>query len=305
MSPVIGYDKAAAIAHQANDQGTTLREAALASGYINGKDFDRIVDPAAMTGLRQHSEPVVTGQRAALRQWPGARRSQARPRPGPRAPSRILIRSASHESSRRCLASGEDDMEASFMTRTRAAPPAGPGPAAEPRSRAAHGAFERFFREHYPAVVRIAHSVVGDAQAAQDVAQDVFIAALRRFPDQGQPDFDRSGHAAAWVRAAAAHTGLNAIRGERRRNRRQQLSGIEVAPAGPEDAILDRESAAEVRRALARLPRRSATVLVLRHSGLSYAEVADAMNVKVGHVGTMLRRAESALRKELSDEPRQ
>jgi RNA polymerase sigma-70 factor (ECF subfamily) len=38
---------------------------------------------------------------------------------------------------------------------------------------------------------------------------------------------------------------------------------------------------------------------VLRHSGLSYAEVAEAMNVKVGHVGTMLRRAESALRKEL------
>jgi fumarate hydratase class II len=50
LSPVIGYDKASAIAHQANDQGTTLREAALASGYINGKDFDRIVDPAQMVG---------------------------------------------------------------------------------------------------------------------------------------------------------------------------------------------------------------------------------------------------------------
>jgi len=56
LSPVIGYDKASAIAHQANDQGTTLRDAALASGYINGKDFDRIVDPAAMTGLRQHGD---------------------------------------------------------------------------------------------------------------------------------------------------------------------------------------------------------------------------------------------------------
>src|SRR6185312_2471962 len=50
LSPVIGYDKAAAIAHQANDQGTTLREAALASGYVSGADFDRIVNPAAMTG---------------------------------------------------------------------------------------------------------------------------------------------------------------------------------------------------------------------------------------------------------------
>ena len=137
-------------------------------------------------------------------------------------------------------------------------------------------------------------------QAAQDVAQDVFITALRRFPDPGE-----SEHAAAWVRAAAAHAGLNAIRGERRRDRRQQLSGVEVAPAGPEEAALDRESAAEVRRALARLPRRSAAVLVLRHSGLSYAEVAEAMNVKVGHVGTMLRRAESALRKELPMTSRQ
>jgi fumarate hydratase class II len=50
LSPVIGYDKASAIAHNANDQGTTLREAALASGYISGKDFDRIVNPSAMAG---------------------------------------------------------------------------------------------------------------------------------------------------------------------------------------------------------------------------------------------------------------
>ena len=77
-----------------------------------------------------------------------------------------------------------------------------------------------------------------------------------------------------------------------------------MAPAGPEETALDAESPAEVRRALARLPRRAAAVLVLRHSGLSYAEVAEAMNVKVGHVGTMLRRAESALRKELHDAPR-
>jgi fumarate hydratase class II len=50
LSPVIGYDKASAIAHQANDHGTTLREAALASGYISGEDFDRIVNPSAMVG---------------------------------------------------------------------------------------------------------------------------------------------------------------------------------------------------------------------------------------------------------------
>jgi RNA polymerase sigma factor (sigma-70 family) len=182
-------------------------------------------------------------------------------------------------------------MDTSFMARLAARPP-----------QTSFSAFERFFREQYPVVVRIAFGVVGDAQAAQDVAQDVFIAALGRFPDPAQSD-----HACAWVRVAAAHMALNSIRGERRRDRRQQLSGVsgvEVAPAGPEEAVLERESRLEVRRALSRLPRRAATVLVLRHNGLSYAEVAEAMNVKVGHVGTMLRRAESALRKELTNASR-
>ena len=50
LSPVIGYDKASAIAHQANDQGTTLREAALASGSISADDYDRIVNPRSMVG---------------------------------------------------------------------------------------------------------------------------------------------------------------------------------------------------------------------------------------------------------------
>ena len=50
LSPVIGYDKASAIAHKANDDGTTLRQAALATGYISADDFDRIVNPSKMVG---------------------------------------------------------------------------------------------------------------------------------------------------------------------------------------------------------------------------------------------------------------
>lgn len=50
LSPVIGYDKASAIAHRAFDTHTTLREAALASGYISADEFDRVVVPAQMVG---------------------------------------------------------------------------------------------------------------------------------------------------------------------------------------------------------------------------------------------------------------
>lgn len=54
LSPEIGYDKASAIAHKADDEGTTLREAAVASGYVSAAEFDRIVDPAAMVGPSGH-----------------------------------------------------------------------------------------------------------------------------------------------------------------------------------------------------------------------------------------------------------
>ncbi len=154
--------------------------------------------------------------------------------------------------------------------------------------------FERFFRAHYAGVVRIARGVVGDSHTAQDIAQDVFIAAERRF---SRPE--GSAHAEAWVKVAAVHAGLDALRANRRRESRQLRAGAAVGPAGPEELVLERASRQEVRDALGRLPLRSATVLVLRHSGFSYAETAEAMGVGIGQVGTMLRRAEATLRKEI------
>jgi len=50
LSPVIGYDKASAIAHKAHNEDLTLKEAALSSGYINEEQFDKIVDPRKMIG---------------------------------------------------------------------------------------------------------------------------------------------------------------------------------------------------------------------------------------------------------------
>jgi fumarate hydratase class II len=50
LSPLIGYDKASKIAHKAYDEGITLREAALASGYVTAEEFDRTIDPAQMVG---------------------------------------------------------------------------------------------------------------------------------------------------------------------------------------------------------------------------------------------------------------
>ena len=50
LSPVTGYDKAAAIVHKANAEGLSLKEAALQSGAIDETQFDEIVDPKKMVG---------------------------------------------------------------------------------------------------------------------------------------------------------------------------------------------------------------------------------------------------------------
>jgi fumarate hydratase, class II len=52
LSPVIGYDKASAIAHKAHSEDLSLKEAALKSGFIDEKRFDEIVDPRKMVGRR-------------------------------------------------------------------------------------------------------------------------------------------------------------------------------------------------------------------------------------------------------------
>ena len=50
LSPVIGYQKAAHIAEKADADGSTLREAALASGDVDEATFDKVCDPGSMVG---------------------------------------------------------------------------------------------------------------------------------------------------------------------------------------------------------------------------------------------------------------
>jgi fumarate hydratase, class II len=48
LAPIIGYDKAAKIAHLAHEKGITLKDAAMELGYISSDEFDRIIDPYKM-----------------------------------------------------------------------------------------------------------------------------------------------------------------------------------------------------------------------------------------------------------------
>src|SRR6266542_1524814 len=154
-------------------------------------------------------------------------------------------------------------------------------------------AFERLFHAEYARVVRIAHRVLADPGEAEDVAQEVFLSYYRRHAAEAP-------YAAAWLHAAAAHSALNVARSRTRRAARERVDlDARADPIDPEDAALERERADEVRAALTRMPRASAELLALRYSGLTYAEVAAACGIKADQVGTRLRRAHEAFRKEV------
>ena len=152
---------------------------------------------------------------------------------------------------------------------------------------------EHVFRTTYPRVVAVAARVLGSRDEAEDVAQDVFLT----FGRSSVP----AGDAMGWLSVASAHTALNHLRSGRRRASREEAAGDHGAVL-PDvaDAVVTLDERRRVRAALARLPRTQAVALVLRHSGLSYAEVAAALELSTASIGTTVRRAESALRKELN-----
>ncbi|WP_331273063.1 sigma-70 family RNA polymerase sigma factor [Motilibacter deserti] len=153
---------------------------------------------------------------------------------------------------------------------------------------------EEVFRRDYERVVGVAARVLGARDEAEDVAQEVFLS----FGRSNVPAAEARG----WLSVAAAHTALNLLRSGRRRASREETAAAADSPVVSDvaEAVVTLEERRRVRAALARLPRKSAVALVLRHSGLSYADVATALDLSLGSVGTTVRRAESALRKELN-----
>ena len=156
-------------------------------------------------------------------------------------------------------------------------------------------AFDRLFASEYGKMVAVANRVLADRAEAEDVAQEVFL----DFHRKHSPD---AGYAPAWLHRAAVHTALNRIRSRRRRERRELADSTSgEKPALDPQAVLEiEEDRRRVRRALSRLPRKASSVLALRYSGLSYVEVGAALGVGANQVGTLLRRAEHALRKEMT-----
>jgi RNA polymerase sigma-70 factor (ECF subfamily) len=150
---------------------------------------------------------------------------------------------------------------------------------------------ESLFREHYARIVAMLARLTGDRAHAEEVAADVFHKLSQR-PEllEGQDDLT------PWIYRVATNAGLDAIRTNSRRRRREETAGMDAHTAAPADALenmLREERRARVREVLQALKPRESQLLLLRANGLAYRELAETLGIEPGSVGTMLARAEA------------
>jgi RNA polymerase sigma-70 factor (ECF subfamily) len=159
----------------------------------------------------------------------------------------------------------------------------------EQLARGEPGAFEALFRRYGPQVYRAVYRLAGSPETAEDILQETFLTLFRQPPRRPM-----EAPLVAWLCRVALNRGYNLLRAAQREE--QRLVSWEVTPRAqePDQAAIRREEQRAVRAALARLPERQSRLLLLRHAGLSYAEIAAVLELAPGSVGTMLVRAERA-----------
>ena len=147
--------------------------------------------------------------------------------------------------------------------------------------------FEATFEELYPGLFRYCHRLTGDPDLAEDVVQEAFVRLYDRRVEGTEEGLR------AWLFRTATHLVRDRHRG--RENRRRLLEAHPVRPGGseqPDEAVQRREQVAQVREALEHLSEREREMLLMRHAGFSYREIAEAVEVAPSSVGTLLARAE-------------
>lgn len=145
----------------------------------------------------------------------------------------------------------------------------------------------QLFNQYYESLVRMLYRRTGDRDRAEDLAQETFARAVSAPPDNPRP----------WLFAVA----LNLVREDGRRastrgRRLELLRNEDPGPAPAPDAVFERNEETErVHAALAALKERDREALLLKAEGFDYDEIAAALGLARGAVGTTLARARRRL----------
>lgn len=146
------------------------------------------------------------------------------------------------------------------------------------------------YRSTYRELVRFLHRKVWDEDRAHDLAQETFVRALDREPDNPR----------AWLFHVASNLARDEARTVIRRKKHLSLLGAEEAARGgadpgPARRLEEKQAMESVRGALERLSERDREILLLWDAGLSYQEIAAQTGLSPRAIGTTLARARQRL----------
>jgi len=156
-------------------------------------------------------------------------------------------------------------------------------------------AFGELVRRHREGVINVVYRMCGDANLAEDAAQEAFIRAWQHLPSYRPRSPFRN-----WVYRIATNAARDTLRRERETVDIDELS-LATPDAGPETMVEGEERGERVRMAVLALPPASRSVLTLReYEGLSYREIADTLGIPIGTVMSRLNYARNRLRESLT-----
>jgi len=152
---------------------------------------------------------------------------------------------------------------------------------------------ELLFRRHWPRAYRAAFLIVHDHAAAEDIAQEAFLAAIRRLDR-----FDRRRPFGPWLGAIVANRAIDWVRA---RTARREIDSLSSEPVASGDPPLGAYSG-ELLAALASLSAEHRAVVVMRYV-LEYTpgEIARALELPRGTVNSRLRRGLDVLETRLRE----
>jgi RNA polymerase sigma-70 factor (ECF subfamily) len=157
-------------------------------------------------------------------------------------------------------------------------------------------AFGEIVRRHQTSAWNAAWRLLGDAAEAEDAAQDAFMKIL-----QAAPRYRPTATFRTYLYRVVTRLCLDRLE----KKRPQYAGGLPTAEAGslaPPELLVEREAKAAVHRALDALPARQRTAIVLKHfEGLSYQQIAGAMDTSPKAVERLLARAREELHRRLSE----
>ncbi len=171
-------------------------------------------------------------------------------------------------------------------------------------------AFRQLFEKHSGSIVNFAYHFVGNRQRAEEIAQDVF---LQIFRAAGR--YEPTAKFTTWLYRIAKNACLNEVRRPEHRHPRRSIEHqpdderkrSEIAFPDPtavpgDSALAGRQLAAKINAVLENLPpNQRAALLMSRVDGMSYLDVAEALETTESAVKSLVFRATATMRKELAE----